>query len=183
MSSTKNSGLDLNQLLQIVNTCYGEEDAILNFGWDMQNSTLRPVDTGDDLARFISSEIVDSFIAERSDLAKLQQVSVVLVKALDELKRTQSALHLETIRRVVIEFWRWFRKSGRSAYSEALLQAWIDVHDENLVRDMAAHIHTHMKSLLPETLTPEALVKLDEVLLGVSPAQPSPPPPPPAPTT
>lgn len=160
MSSTNTASL--NQLLLVVNRHYADPGTIAQYGWDFAKEKLQPADSGDSLARFVCAELSDVHDETMSPAEQLISGASYIEKAVKELNELRTQMEKFAVNLVVLEFLVWLKNSKRTAFSEGLVQSWLDVHPLQEVQTIGwavkERVLDHIK--IDEPLTPEILAAL-----------------------
>lgn len=159
--------MELASLMRLLDQGYSPVGAIADYGWDFEHNTPKPAGQGDDLARFVCVEAQESYDPAASSLAQIQQLHANLSQAAEELSRAAEAVHVAMVKYIAVEFWTWFRRSGRKGYSEGLFRSWCDVHAEQIVRDLQSMVLFYLVKCIPAgPLTDAVMADVDMKLCG-----------------
>lgn len=177
--------MKLESLMRLLDQGYSPAGAVADYGWDFASNTVKPAGSGDDLARFVCVEAQETYDPSASSLGQIQQLHANLTKSAEDLTRTAEAVHVALVKFIAVEFWTWFRNSGRKNYVVGLLQSWCDVHPEQIVRDLQPVLILYVSKCIPDRpLSDEVMAEVDMKLCGELLVRPTaPPPPPPVPAT
>lgn len=174
MSSTKNStSLTLNALILIADKFYADH-ALGSEVWDFKNSTIRKDAETTALRHYICAELSDTYDPAKLELEQLSTAITAMKMAKDDLDAIQAGMEEYLIWTVVLDFWSWFKQSGRNGFTPGLLNSWIEVHPLELVRLVSSGVRRVVETETPLHLSgqlsgcvsvdPELIQEMDAIL-------------------
>lgn len=168
MSSTANTALTLNQLLELADKYMPGEHVIRDYGWDFKNEKLLPPETLEPVPKFVVEQIKDNFEPGARDVVQVSDIISEMQKVANTLTEFQRSLQCHLHWMLIKDFWTWLKESKRTQYTTGLFQSWIEVHPLDLVREtkpnlMALiHAQTPLKdSPNPVIIGPEVIAEMD----------------------